>query len=207
MAGIVDLGAVVGNKQMFNSHVNTDGFVGFWQDLVFKFAQARNKVPASAIFRNSYRAWLSLEVARPSNIKRFLAFGYIDFPINVLEPGLGKLSGLPSVLLLEDRIPSASVKEVFERCLLMPKALLQRHARNTIKVGQLRKLLDFGQLGASLSVADLFFCLVVRISSPTQDFIVYLTNTAERLSKQSRLLIAWVEPVFVCYTFHDSHFK
>ena len=122
--GIVDFDTTIGNEQVFNANINTNTGIRFWQDLIFKFAQARYKVTSSAIFGNGNSAWFAWQLSRPTNIKRFFAFSNIDFTIGVFECTFGKFSRLFMRFLFECWIFGTTFKEVLKSRLLVSKSCL-----------------------------------------------------------------------------------
>jgi hypothetical protein len=99
-------------------------------------------------------------------------------------------------------------KEILERRLLVSQALLQWDTGNIIQKQGFRQLFDGCQSGISASVANLFLSLVIGISAVTQDAVVNVAHTSERLSQQLFLLLVRVEPEFVgAFSFHASHFN
>ena len=133
-----------------SANVNTDIAIRLWQDLIFKFAQARHEVTPSTIFGNGNSAWFAWQLSRPTNIKWFFAFGYIDFTISIFKSTLGKFSRLPMSFLFECWVLSTTLKEVLKSRLLMSDALLQSNTRNIIQKSKFRLFFKFSEFSTCL---------------------------------------------------------
>lgn len=209
-SGITRIGnfvTVIGNKQVFNSHINTNGFIGFGQDLIFKFAQAGHKVTACTIFGNSDCGGNAWQTTRPAYSKRLFTFGDVNFAIRIFKSTFGELSRLLTGFFLERRVLAPSFKEVFKGRLLMAQYLLSGNAGYFIQKSKLRHFLEFSQSSICLKIANVLFALIVPISTPAQYRVIDKSHTPKGLSKQFNLIRRGVKTISISSVFHVSHFN
>ena len=105
----------------------------------------------------------------------------------------------------KNRVFCPALKKVLERGLLIPQALLQRNTGNVVQESSFRQFFDGSQLGTRFRVPNFFLSLIVGIRAVTQDAVVNVAHTTERLSQQRFLLWVWVESELVgAFSFHYS---
>ena len=142
----------------------------------------------------------------PTNIQRLITLRKFQFPVSVAESAVSELCRLPRTLGFKSRVLRPSFKEIPERGLLVPQALLQGDAGNFIQEREFRHLLDGGQSGVCANVIDLLLRLIVSVGSVAKDAVIDKTHTPKGLSQQLFLLLVWLKPKFVgAFSFHASH--
>ena len=207
VAGIAGLETIRGDEQILDANVNAHLFIGDGQQRGFKLTQARHKVSACEVFGNGNSSGVRRKLTAPLDVQRLVTRSQVQFALAETESPLGELCRLRVMLGFEDRVLCPTFKEILERGLLVPQTLLKRNAGNIIQEGKFRKLFDGCQSGISASVANLLLSLVVGIRAVTQDAVVNVAHTSERLSQQLFLLLVRVETEFVgAFSFHASHY-
>ena len=76
---IAYLCSIVQRSKMIQSNVNAHCFFSFRQRLRLEFTNQRHKPSPSAILANRGRTRLAWEFATPSNVKRFIALGNLQY--------------------------------------------------------------------------------------------------------------------------------
>ncbi len=114
-------------------------------------------------------------------------------------------SGLLCMLFLEGGLLGASLKEVAEGFVQVSQGLLRANTGDLIEPGMIYLLFRFGESRRGLVIADTLLVLVVGIGTQVQGPIVDVASTAKRPSKNTCLLLCWIEPILVCsLLFHTS---
>ena len=206
MAGIAGFKTIRGDKQIFNADINTHLFIGDGQQRGIKFTQARHKIASCLIFGNGNGRGVREKLTTPFDVQRSFTLSQFQFTVLKGEGSVSEFCRLMLFFGFKDGVFSPTFKEVFERRLLVSQALLQRHARNVIQEGKLRFLFESGEACVSTNIVHLFFYLIVSIRAVTQEAVVHITHTSERLSQQLFLLLVRVKAELVgALSFHSSH--
>ena len=207
MAGIAGLETVGCDEQILDAHINANLLIGNGQQRGFKLTQARHEVSACEVFGYGNSGGVRRKLLTPLDSQRLVTLRQLQFPITETESTVSELCRLTVMFGFECGVFRPTFKEVFERSLLVTQALLQRDTGNIIQESKLWKLLDGCESGISASVANFLLRLVVRICAVTQDAVVNVAHTPERLSQQLFLLLVRVETEFVgAFSFHASHY-
>ena len=206
VAWIADLVALAGDKQVFQTEIDTHHVRGDRQHLGFKVTQAGDEVSTCVVFGDGNGTGFARERSAPADSQWGFAFSNVELAAFVGKGATSQLDGLSMVLLLESGVFGPPLEEVFKGRLLMPKALLERDTGHVIEPVKFAGAFDAGQFGIGLNVADFFLALIEGIGAPTKDVIVDKARTAERLGKQLGLFRCWVKAVFVGAFCHVSHF-
>ena len=206
VAGIAGFKTVAGDEQILDAYINAHLFIRDRQQRGIKFTQARHEVASCLIFGNGNSSRVRRKGLTPFDSQWLVTLCQLQFTALKGESAVSEFSRLAVFFGFKGRVFCPTFKEVLERSLLVPQALLQRGAGNVIQESQFRRLLDGCQSGISANVAHLLLRLVVGIRAVTKNAVVNKAHTAERLSQQRFLLRVRVEAELVgAFDSHASH--
>ena len=204
MAWIARFKPVCGDNKVGQTQINTGCFFTNRQWFRLETAEHGHKVAACAVLGDVDGRWFTGKFAAPANVQRLFALGDKDFSVFVAKSRLGEFGALVAAFLLESRVFSPAIKEVFKCRLLVSQRLLKGDARNVIQPCKFREFLQFSQSCAGCIVINLLTFIVKGVSTPFQDRIIDNPHATKGLRKQFSLFSGWVKALFNGDFFHIS---
>src|SRR5690606_13009238 len=141
-----------------------------------------------AVAGNGNRGGLTRQIPGPTNRQRIFGLGQKQLSVAVFEPRAGELRRLTLPLAFKPGISGPTFKEVLERGLLVPKALLQRHTADVAQKRKVRVFLQSCQLRTGRRIPDFLLTLLEGIGAIAKDRVIDKTHTPKGPGKQNLLL-------------------
>lgn len=201
--GVGDTFSVRQGSQTRNTQVNANSRAGLGEALPDFIQIEGNKIAFGTILGYRDCGWATFEPSGPSDLEPTNFGDYQRLGVSIpRETGTSIFSGLLPDLLLERRVSSTLIEEVFVSGLKMPQSLLLGNTRDIIKPSVFRCLLEGRESGRRGIVVDsLAFFEAIR-AEPKRP-VVNEATTAEGLGKLRLLFSGGVEPECVL-DFHKN---
>ncbi len=197
-----------GDDHRLQAQVQPDHLGGHRQGRDVLFNEQRDEVAPGTVLRDGDGCGLAPigQGTRPTDLQRGIHLCQRETGAIPLEGGGRVLCRLDAVLLVERGIACTPFKEIAERFVQMSERLLRRNTRDLIEPGRFWLVLEDGERGRGLMIANPLLMVVIGIGPQAQRPIVDVAHTAKGPSQHLLLLVGGIASVLVRpFLFHASH--